>query len=106
MLSSEKHVKSGSDYYLYTPSVAAAELMFYPTIVGRFTWEAGYVVHRTHFDSFLLMLDMKRLEDISKWFAYYNNDIYFPYAFDIWQYSSTGRVDGISGDVDMNISFR
>ena len=56
MLSSEKHVKSGSDYYLYTPSVAAAELMFYPTIVGRFTWEAGYVVHRTHFDSFLLML--------------------------------------------------
>ena len=57
-------------------------------------------------DSFLLMLDMKRLEDISKWFAYYNNDIYFPYAFDIWQYSSTGRVDGISGDVDMNISFR
>ncbi|MDO5702318.1 MAG: AraC family transcriptional regulator [Lachnospiraceae bacterium] len=56
MLSTEKHVKKGSDYYFYTPSVAAAELMLYPTIIGRFTWEPGYVIHRTHLDSFLLML--------------------------------------------------
>ena len=51
----------------------------------------------------MLMLDMKRLEGIKKWFAYYNNDIYFPYSFDIWQYSATGKVDGIEGKVDMNL---
>lgn len=27
------------------------------------------------------------------------------YPYQIWQYSSTGRVNGITGDVDMNISF-
>ena len=26
--------------------------------------------------------------------------------YDLWQYSSTGRVSGISGNVDMNISYR
>ncbi len=55
MLSVERLVKKGSDYYLYTPSIPAKELMLYPTVLGRFTYEPGYRVHRTHFDSFLLM---------------------------------------------------
>ena len=29
----------------------------------------------------------------------------YPYAFSMWQYSQTGRVDGISGDVDINLRF-
>lgn len=54
--------------------------------------------------TFFLMLDMTQLEDYKKWFAYYNTPVYFPYAFDIWQYSSEGSVNGIDGDVDLNIS--
>ena len=53
----------------------------------------------------MLMLDMEQLEEYDKWFAYYDDRMYFPYAHKIWQYTSTGRVSGIAGDVDLNISF-
>lgn len=52
-----------------------------------------------------LMLDLEQLEDYDKWFAYYNKDIYYPYDFKVWQYTDKGRVAGIEGDVDLNISF-
>ena len=52
-----------------------------------------------------LKLELERLEDYEKWFAYYNQELYFPYDYEIWQYSHTGRVNGIKGEVDLNISF-
>lgn len=52
-----------------------------------------------------LMLDLTQLEAYDKWFAYYNEDIYYPYDFKVWQYTDEGRVDGIQGDVDLNIAF-
>lgn len=52
-----------------------------------------------------LMLDLETLESYDKWFAYYNSDFYYPYEYAIWQYSDTGRVNGIKGNVDLNISF-
>jgi GH25 family lysozyme M1 (1,4-beta-N-acetylmuramidase) len=55
--------------------------------------------------SFMLMLDLEKLEDYDKWFACYNEDYYYPYEFKIWQYSDVGSVSGISGNVDLNISF-
>lgn len=51
--------------------------------------------------------DLSRLKAYKLWFANYNSrnvpDLY--YSFDYWQYSSTGRVKGISGNVDMNLMF-
>jgi lysozyme len=38
------------------------------------------------------------------WIARYNDDL--GRKADIWQYSSTGKVDGINGNVDMNIAYR
>lgn len=52
-----------------------------------------------------LMLDMEKLENYDKWLAYYNPEFYFPYDYKIWQYTHNGSVNGIEGDVDMNISF-
>lgn len=52
-----------------------------------------------------MMLDLEQLEDYDKWFAYYNQDIYFPYDFKIWQYTDKGSVAGVEGDVDLNIAF-
>ncbi|MDO4302772.1 MAG: glycoside hydrolase family 25 protein [Bacillota bacterium] len=56
--------------------------------------------------TYMIMLDMEQLEDYDKWFAYYDTPVYFPYEFTIWQYSSKGSVDGIKGDVDMNICMK
>lgn len=49
--------------------------------------------------------DLSRLADIDIWYCEYANVPNFYYRFSMWQYSSTGRVDGIEADVDMNICF-
>ncbi len=68
---------------------------------------AGYDVMLYHnMEMGTLMLDLEQLEDYDKWFAYYNKEIYYPYLFDVWQYSDKGQIDGIAGDVDLNISFK
>ena len=55
--------------------------------------------------TFMLMLDIEQLEDYDKWFAYYDEQFYFPYEFKIWQYTDSGKIGGIGTDVDLNISF-
>lgn len=55
--------------------------------------------------SFMLMLDLTRLEEYDKWFAAYIPYFYYPYDFEVWQYSDSGTVSGISESVDLNISF-
>lgn len=55
--------------------------------------------------TFFIMLDMEQLEEYEKWFAQYDEQLYFPYEFTIWQYTDEGTVDGISTDVDLNVGF-
>lgn len=40
-----------------------------------------------------------------KWLAQYNSKVTYKGKYDIWQYSCTGKVDGIKGDVDMNFCY-
>ncbi len=56
-------------------------------------------------NTFTKLLEINKLGDYDKWFALYDTQIYFPYEITIWQYSDKGRVDGIEGDVDLNITF-
>ncbi len=68
---------------------------------------AGYTPMIYHnMEMATMFLEFAQLEEYQKWFAYYNNqDFYYPYAYDVLQYSDKGRVNGINGDVDLNISF-
>lgn len=69
--------------------------------------QAGYTpMIYGNLKTFMLMLDMEQLEEYEKWFAYYNTPLYFPYEFSVWQYTSTGSVSGIKGDVDLNVSMK
>ena len=54
---------------------------------------------------FIEKLDITRIADYEKWFAQYFRKPFFPYTFRVWQYSSSGAIDGIKGNVDYNISF-
>ena len=67
---------------------------------------AGYrpmIYHNTEMGA--LMLDLPALEDYDKWFAAYSDTLYYPYEYKVWQYSQSGSVQGVSGQVDLNISF-
>lgn len=51
-------------------------------------------------------LDMSQLQHYDLWMAQYYRVPFFPYDFHIWQYSGSGRVAGIKGNVDMNLIFK
>lgn len=60
------------------------------------------------------LIDMSSFADVDVWVASWfldgtpnhNHGYNGPGTVTIWQYSSQGRVPGISGDVDMNIGYK
>ena len=50
--------------------------------------------------AFHMLLNMAELEEYDKWIADYG----FPYKFKCWQYSLKGTVNGIEGDVALDLS--
>lgn len=68
--------------------------------------EAGYTpMIYGNVKTFMMLLENEKLEEYDKWFASYRDVLYYPYKIKLWQYSESGRVDGIEGKVDMNIAF-
>ena len=52
-----------------------------------------------------IKMDLRELTDYEFWYAQYSTRPSFRYHFQMWQYTSSGNVPGINGNVDMNISF-
>jgi len=48
-------------------------------------------------------LDMNRLSVYDTWLAHYATTTNYARSFTMWQYTSTGRVNGITGNVDRNV---
>lgn len=65
---------------------------YHPVIYGNLKW-------------FLEKLDFSRVLDYDKWLAQYYRAPFFPYEYQMWQYTGGGTLDGIKGNVDLNISF-
>ena len=53
----------------------------------------------------IMGIDLERLEKYDKWYAVYSDNITFPYNFHMLQYSESGTIPGITGKVDLDISF-
>ena len=52
------------------------------------------------------LFDMAQLGDYPFWYADYEKIPQTPYHFTCWQYTEKGHVDGISGNVDLNVWFK
>ena len=48
-------------------------------------------------------LDLEQISEYPIWYADYELKPQTPYHFEFWQYTSKGHVDGILGNVDLNI---
>lgn len=46
---------------------------------------------------------LSELEDYPFWLALYQDRMTYPWKVEMWQYTCTGRVPGIQGDVDINV---
>ena len=63
---------------------------YQPMIYGNMTW-----LYQNY--------DFERISKYPIWLASYTISCPMEDKFDIWQYSNKGQVNGIEGDVDMNI---
>ena len=61
-----------------------------PAIYSNLVWEDYY-------------FDMAKLNDYEIWYADYEKFPQTPYNFTYWQFSAQGIVDGINGNVDLNV---
>lgn len=50
-------------------------------------------------------INVEELEEYYIWLAEYRKAPTYEGYYDMWQYSSKGQIDGISGNVDLNISY-
>lgn len=66
------------------------EAGYQPMIYSNMLWEA-------------FQFDLEQLAAYPIWYADYEPLPQTPYAFDIWQYSNEGIVDGIDSAVDLDI---
>lgn len=51
------------------------------------------------------MLYLRELTDYHFWLAQYDTVLNYPYKIDMWQYSESGSVPGIEGNVDIDLYF-
>lgn len=49
------------------------------------------------------LINLHELEDYPFWLALYQDRMTYPYRVEMWQYTCTGTVPGISGDVDIDV---
>ena len=68
--------------------------------------EAGYTP-MAYFNSYQSrqLMYLHELEDYPFWLALYSDRMTYPYRFEMWQYTDSGRVPGIEGNVDINLYF-
>ncbi len=63
---------------------------YVPAIYSNMVWEDYY-------------FDLEKLKDYDIWYADYSNLPQTPYNFKYWQFSEVGIVDGVDGEVDLNV---
>jgi len=65
-------------------------------------YEAGVYASRNWYNN---NLHVEKLENYYIWLAEYRSVPLYQGYYRMWQYSSKGRIDGIEGNVDMNIMY-
>ena len=67
---------------------------------------AGYkAIVYSNTSQMFVMYDFETMKDYDFWLADYRDFPTMYYNFDMWQYATDGKVDGIEGQVDLNLSF-
>ena len=94
------------DIYARTSRVDGRELTDMSKLFCQTIEDAGYepMIYFGHSQS-LDMLYLEELVEYPFWLAMYSTIMDYPYKVDMWQYTETGSVPGIDGNVDMNIWF-
>ena len=63
-------------------------------------------IYASDISGFKELLSIDRVAPFTKWVARYGNKPSYVRNYDIWQHSSRGSIPGISGPVDLDISYK
>lgn len=82
---------------------AATELARFALVVlDQKGWYSGLYTYTSFAINYL---DMSQLQEWPLFIADYRGFVGYPGRYDMWQFTSTGRVDGISGNVDLSYCY-
>lgn len=84
-----------------TQSGATACAQIFGDIIEAAGYQCGIYANKNWWTNYLV-----GLERYTKWVAQYNSQCTYGGFYDMWQYTSSGSVPGISGNVDMNHCYR
>lgn len=84
-----------------TQSGAVDRMNIFAEIIEKAGYWCGLYCNKSWWDNYLKSLGSR----YTKWIARYNDTLGMDNV-DMWQYSSSGKVSGISGNVDMNHCYR
>lgn len=62
-------------------------------------------IYASDISGFYERLEIDRVKNYTMWVARYGKNPEYVKAYGMWQYSNTGHIEGISGNVDLDISF-
>lgn len=66
----------------------------------------GYIpMIKSSKDHFIKDMDLEKIVSYDWWLSDVTDFSDFPYKYSMWQYADNGKVDGINGNVNLNISF-
>ena len=89
-----------------TDTISARELtdcaLAFCQVIEDAGYEAGIYFNLTMAIHYYHLTELK---DYTFWLAEYQDTPSFPFAFDMWQYSDAGMVNGISTAVDLDLYF-
>lgn len=91
--------KDARTYGLDTETLCAAANAFCRRIA-----QAGYTP-MVYFNPYAgyVKYDLSEILEYDFWFAQYKSQPDFYYNFQMWQYTSSGKVDGVTGNVDLDV---
>ena len=76
------------------------------TFLGQVEQAGYYGMLYASTDFIANKLNYKELTRYDVWAAQYGPQCTCPMPYGIWQHSSTGKVDGVAGDVDLDIAYK
>mgnify|MGYP000306705327 FL=1 len=72
-------------------------------ILNQRKWYAGWYSYTNYINSYM---NASALANYPLWVADYRSSLGYTGQYGMWQYSSTGSVSGISGNVDLDYSYK
>lgn len=86
-----------------TKEIATEFALTFCSEMNKMGWLCG---NYTNYDCYIRYFDSNKMKHIDTWLADWRHISEPSVTCTIWQYSNTGTVKGISGNVDMNICYK